>query len=230
MSKKLDILYEDHHLLIVNKPAGILVQKDKEGNEETLEDYAKAYIKRTEKKEGNVYLGIPHRIDRPTSGTVILCKSSKSLVRINQMFQDKKIKKTYWAVIPLGKLEEKGHLIHYLKRSEKQNKTFVSDTPKEEFKKSELKYTILAKSKFYQLAEVELLTGRHHQIRAQFSHIGFPIRGDNKYGAKRSNEDLSIDLHSRKVVFSHPVSKEPITCIAQTKSDTIWKELCKGLS
>lgn len=227
MGKKLEILYEDNHLLIVNKPSGLLVQKDKEGNEDTLEDFAKAYIKRNEKKEGNVFLGIPHRIDRPTSGTVILCKSSKSLVRINQMFQDKKIKKTYWAVIPLGKIEEKGHLIHYLKRSEKQNKTFVSDTQKEDFKKSELKYVVKGKSNFYQLVEIELLTGRHHQIRAQFSHLGFPVRGDNKYGAKRANDDLSIDLHSRKVTFPHPVTNETITCIAPTKQNTIWKSLVK---
>lgn len=223
------ILFEDNHLLILNKPAGMLVQKDKEGNEETLEDLAKKYIKLKENKEGNVYLGIPHRIDRPTSGIVIFCKSSKALVRVNQMFQDKKIKKTYWAVIPIGKLIEKGHWTHYLKRSEKQNKSFVSEKPNEEYKKAELRYKIISKSERYQMVEVELLTGRHHQIRAQFSHMGFPLKGDVKYGAKRNNEDNSIDLHSRYVVFLHPVTKEDIRLTAPIRQDSLWKFFEKNL-
>jgi 23S rRNA pseudouridine1911/1915/1917 synthase len=221
----LDILFEDNHLIIVNKPAGMLVQWDKDRKVIPLEELAKVYlrIKKGKEPDGAVYIGLPHRIDRPTSGIVILCKTSKSLERMCELFANKKIHKTYWAIIEKGDLPKEGHWVHYLRKHESHNKSSVSNVDKPLHKRAELKYKIIAELDNYMLAEVDLMTGRHHQIRAQFSHHGFPIKGDVKYGFKRINEDGYFDLHSKFVTFIHPVSKEEIRIEAPGRKDKIWK-------
>ena len=222
------IIFEDNHLMIVNKPSGVLVQADA-SNQESIESLAKDFIKIRDQKPGSVYLGIPHRIDRPTSGLVILCKTSKSLIRVNDMFQKKEIYKTYWAIIEKGNLADKGHWKHYLKRSEKNNKSFVKEHAFQDYKLAELKYEILSKGTNYQLVSIQLLTGRHHQIRAQFSHMGFPLKGDNKYGFKRSNIDQSIDLHAYQIEMTHPITKEKLLFKAPIREDQLWLALAKNL-
>lgn len=218
-----EVLFEDNHLLIVNKPAGMLVQWDKERKIKPLEELAKDYIREKKNKEGNVFIGLPHRIDRPTSGIVILCKTSKSLERMCDIFSEKKIRKTYWAIIEKGDLPEEGHWVHYLKKYENHNRSYVSETEKEGWKRAELKYRIVAKLERYMMVEVELMTGRHHQIRAQFSHHGFPIKGDVKYGFKRFNEDGYFDLHAKKILFTHPVTKEEICIEAEIRKEKLWR-------
>lgn len=225
----LDVLYEDNHFLIVNKPAGVLVQKDKAGSEDNLEEMAKAYLKQKYNKEGNVYLGIPHRIDRPTSGVIIFCKTSKALERINEMFQRREISKTYWAIVKGCPERQHANLVHYLKRNEKQNKTYVYENETTGAQRAELNYSVLSTSNNYALLEVDIITGRHHQIRAQLSHIGFPIKGDLKYGFDRSNRDGSISLHAREVSFIHPVTKEKIVAKASVKNDTLWNALIDAI-
>lgn len=219
----LDILFEDNHLLIVNKPAGMLVQWDKERITKPLEQLAKDYIKIQKQKEGNVFVGLPHRIDRPTSGIVILCKTSKSLERMCDLFSEKKIHKTYWAIVPKGDLSEEGHWVQYLRKYENHNKSYVSDVEKDGWKRAELKYKIIHQLEHYMMVEVDLMTGRHHQIRAQFSNHGFPVRGDVKYGYKRVNEDGYFDLHSKYVRFIHPVSQEEISLDAPVRKDKLWQ-------
>ncbi len=220
--KPLQILFEDNHLIIVNKHSGDIVQSDKTGDK-PLVDKVKDYIKEKYKKAGEVFLGIPHRIDRPTTGIVIFCRNSRSLERINQMFKEKAIKKTYWAIVKNKPLFDSGKLVHFMKRNEQQNKSYASELEKPGAQRAELDYKIIAFSDRYFLLEIDLQTGRHHQIRAQLSKIGSPIKGDLKYGYERSNEDGSISLHARKVEFIHPSKKEPMFVVASVPEDKLWK-------
>jgi len=220
--KSNDILFEDNHLLLINKKPGILTQGDKTGDK-SLIDLAKYYIKKKYNKPGNVFVGLPHRIDRPTSGIVILSKTSKSLSRISKLFKEKKIEKKYWAIVK-NKIENReGKLIHFLKKNQKKNKSFVQKEKKDDHLKAELEYKLIKKMENYFLYEIKLITGRHHQIRAQLSYIGSPIKGDIKYGFKRTNKDGSISLHSREINFIHPVKKNKIQIIAPTPDDDLWK-------
>jgi 23S rRNA pseudouridine1911/1915/1917 synthase len=220
--KPLNILFEDNHLVIVNKYSGDIVQSDKTGDK-PLVDKVKDYIKEKYNKPGDVFLGVPHRIDRPTTGIVIFCRNSRSLERINQMFKDKAIKKTYWAIVKSKPPADSGKLLHYMKRNEQQNKSYASDEMKPGSQAAELDYKILASSDRFFLLEIDLHTGRHHQIRAQLSKIGCPIKGDLKYGYDRSNEDASISLHARKVSFLHPSKKELVEIVAPVPEDKLWK-------
>ena len=220
--KPLQILFEDNHLIIVNKHSGDIVQSDKTGDK-PLVDKVKDYIKEKYQKAGEAFLGIPHRIDRPTTGIVIFCRNSRSLERINQMFKEKAIKKTYWAIVKNKPPFDSGKLVHFMKRNEQQNKSYASELEKPGAQRAELDYKIIARSDRYFLLEIDLQTGRHHQIRAQLSKIGSPIKGDLKYGYERSNEDGSISLHARKVEFIHPSKKEPMFVIASVPEDKLWK-------
>jgi len=221
-NKPLNILFEDNHLILVNKHSGDIVQADKTGDK-PLVDKVKEYIKEKYQKPGDVFLGIPHRIDRPTTGIVIFCRNSRSLERINQMFKDKSIKKTYWAIVKNQPPANEGKLVHYMKRNEQQNKSYASDEEKPGSQRAELDYKIIAQSDRYFLLEIDLQTGRHHQIRAQLSKIGSPIKGDLKYGYDRSNEDASISLHARKVELLHPSKKEMMSVVAPVPEDKLWK-------
>ena len=217
----IEVIYEDNHIIAVNKPAGLLVQGDKT-KDQSLIDLTKLFLKKKYNKPGNVFVGLPHRIDRPTSGAVLLSKTSKSLSRLNNLFKEKKIKKKYWVIVK-KKLEKKsGSLIHYLKKNQKKNKSFVSNEKKEGFLKSELEYYFLKKLKNYFLYEIKLITGKHHQIRAQLSHLGSPIKGDIKYGSRRTNKDGSISLHAKEIKFIHPIKKEEITITAPLPKNEIW--------
>lgn len=217
------IIYEDNHLMVVNKLSGELVQPDPEGNT-ALEDQIKAMIKERDKKEGNVFLGVVHRIDRPVSGAVLFAKTGKALVRLNEMIKNREITKIYWAITENQPHPEQGSLTHHLERDPKTNKSRVYPKPTAHTKEARLNYNLLASSTNYHLLEVELLTGRHHQIRAQLSKIGCPIKGDLKYGAARSNKDGGICLHSRSIEFIHPVRKEPVKVIAPVpKEDNLWQ-------
>ena len=220
--RPLNILFEDNHLIIVNKYSGDIVQSDKTGDK-PLVDKVKEYIKEKYNKPGDVFLGIPHRIDRPTTGIVIFCRNSRSLERINQMFKDKAISKTYWAIVKDKPPAESAKLVHYMKRNEQQNKSYASDQKTTGSQHAELDYRILASSDRYFLLEIDLHTGRHHQIRAQLSKIGCPIKGDLKYGYDRSNEDASISLHARKVSFIHPSKKTMMEIVAPVPDDKLWK-------
>ena len=207
------ILYEDNHLLIVNKRAGEIVQGDKTGDEPLLE-LVRQYIKVSANKPGNVFCGLVHRIDRPVSGAVIFAKTSKALARMNALVKNRAMKKTYWAIVEQAPEEPEGTLVHYLRKNERTNTSEVSKVEREGWQRAELFYRLLASGDRYHLLEVDLHTGRHHQIRAQLSAIGCPIKGDLKYGAKRSNEDGSISLHARRVCFEHPVRHEMIEVVA----------------
>jgi len=217
----LEILHEDNHLLIVNKPAGILSQGDITGDESIL-DIGKKYIKDKYNKPGNVYLGLPHRIDRPTSGVIVMAKTSKALNRLNKIFTTRDIKKTYWAVVDKAPDPVKGTLKHYMLKDHEKNKSKAYDSPHKKAKEATLGYKLIGASKTYYLLEIELHTGRHHQIRAQLAKMGMHIKGDLKYGAKRSNEDGGIHLHSRQIEFLHPVTKEKIVAFAQPPHDPVW--------
>ncbi|MFV0554700.1 MAG: RluA family pseudouridine synthase [Mangrovibacterium sp.] len=216
------VIYEDNHLIAVNKDCGEIVQGDKTGDV-CLIDEVKAYIKQKYNKPGDVYLGSPHRLDRPTSGVVLFARTSKALTRLNEMFQSKDdIKKTYWAVVDTLPENMSDHLEHYLWKDEARNRSFVGKNRKNS-KLCALNYTHRASLDHYHMLEVELETGRHHQIRAQLSHIGCHIKGDLKYGAERSNENGGIHLHARKLEFLHPVRKEMIKIVADPpKKDPIW--------
>jgi len=216
------ILFEDNHLLVINKKSGELVQPDKSGNT-SLEDSIKEFLKLKYKKTGNVFLGIAHRIDRPVSGLVLMAKTGKALSRINQMIQDHEIRKYYWAITTNLPEANEGKLIHYIKRNEQKNisKAFIKEV--EGSKKAELTYKVIAKSDRYHLIEIELITGRHHQIRAQLCSIGCSIKGDLKYGSPRSNPDGSISLHSRKIELIHPVTKEFLAITAPVPDEKLWK-------
>ncbi len=217
-------LYEDNHLLVVSKPAGLLTQPDS-SEDPALEEMLKSYIKRRDEKPGNVYLGVVHRIDRPVSGVVIFAKTSKALVRLNQMVKDRNIKKIYWAIVANPKVEvaASAELKHHIERSSKKNRSFAYDRPTPTSKEGILNYRTLARGDKYRLLEVDLQTGRHHQIRCQLSRVGLPIKGDLKYGAVRENSDTSISLHARSVTFAHPVTKEKLTITAPTPAiDRTW--------
>lgn len=221
------IIYEDNHLMVVNKKCGQLVQGDKTGDESLLEAI-KNFIKKRDQKPGNVFLGLVHRIDRPTSGLVIYAKTSKALSRLTQMVKNREIKKTYWAIVPKEMIPQSQRLVHYLKKNEKTNKAIVFPKPTEGAKESILTYKIIKVLDNYQLLEIDLETGRHHQIRAQLSKTGVPIKGDLKYGSPRSNQDGGISLHARKLDFVHPVTKENIEIIAPVpKNDKVW-EACEN--
>lgn len=217
-TRPLEVLFEDNHLIVVNKKSGDIVQGDKTGDA-PLSDYVKAYIKKKYDKPGDVFLGTVHRLDRPTSGIVIFARTSKALSRMNKLFADKKVQKTYWAVTEKEPQPSTGKLIHHLKKNEKQNKSYVTQN---DGKMAELDYQCLAKSDNFFLVEVKPKTGRHHQIRVQLSQAGAIIKGDVKYGARRSNKDGSIHLLARKVEFEHPVKKEPVCIVAPPPKDPIW--------
>ena len=224
----MQVIYEDNHLIAVNKACGEIVQGDKTGDE-TLIDKVKAYIKDKYKKPGDVFLGSPHRLDRPTSGGVLFARTSKALTRLSEMFQDKEaIKKTYWAVVDVLPEEMEGTLEHYLWKDEAKNKSHASPTPKPKkgARFSSLSYRHRASLNRFHLLEIDLHTGRHHQIRVQLAKIDCHIKGDLKYGAARSNQNGGIHLHARKLEFIHPVSKLPLKIVAQPpKGDPIWNEL-----
>lgn len=217
-----DILYEDNHIMVVNKRCGDLVQPDRD-SDDALETEIKAMIKVRDHKPGDVFLGVVHRIDRPVSGAVLFAKTSKALTRLNEMIRCGEIHKHYWAITEAVPNPEEGSLTHYIVRDGRTNRSRAYDKPKADGKKAQLNYKMLGCSTRYTLVEVELLTGRHHQIRAQLSKIGCPIKGDLKYGAKRSNPDGGISLHSRKVEFLHPVRKEQISITAPAPKDNLWE-------
>lgn len=218
------VLYEDNHIIIVNKTCSEIVQGDKTGDK-PLSEIVKDWLKEKYNKPGNVFCGVTHRLDRPVSGIVVFAKTSKALSRLNEMFRDKEIKKTYWAIVKNRPKQESAELSHYLKKNEKQNKSYAYATEKLGTKHAILSYKLIATSDNYNLLEIDLKTGRHHQIRCQLSTIGCPIKGDLKYGADRSNADGGISLHSRRVSFIHPVSKELIEVEAPVPNDVLWKTL-----
>lgn len=220
--KELAILYEDNHLIAINKQASDIVQGDKTGDE-TLPDRIKVYLKETYQKPGNVFCGVIHRLDRPTSGVVLFARTSKGLERMNKQFREKEPSKTYWVITECKPKEDRGTLLHFLKKNEKQNKSYVYTQPSQGAKEAVLHYTLLASSDHYHLLEVELETGRHHQIRTQLAAIGCVVKGDVKYGAKRPNKDGSIGLHARKLTFNHPVTSENIVIVAPVPDDALWK-------
>ena len=220
----LQILHEDNHIIVVNKRVGDIVQGDKTGDK-PLSEVVKEYIKEKYNKPGDVFLGVVHRLDRPTTGIVVFARTSKALERLNAMFSNRETKKTYWAVVKNKPPKTSDNLIHFLKRNEKNNtsKAHLKEVP--ESKKASLDYTIFKELNNYFALEINLHTGRHHQIRAQLQAIGCPIKGDLKYGFDRSNPDGGIHLHARKLIFTHPVSKENIEIVAQTPNDVIWNAL-----
>lgn len=222
------VVYEDNHIIIVNKTASEIVQGDKTGDV-PLSETVKQYLKEKYHKPGNVFIGVTHRLDRPVSGLVVFAKTSKALSRLNEMFKNSEVKKTYWAIVKQTPAETEGELVNYLVRNEKQNKSYAYDTEKPGSKKAILHYRLIARSDNYSLLEVDLKTGRHHQIRCQLAKMGCPIRGDLKYGFPRSNPDGSICLHARRVRFVHPVSKELIDVVAPVPSDNLWRSLTSSL-
>jgi 23S rRNA pseudouridine1911/1915/1917 synthase len=215
------ILYEDNHIIVVNKRAGDIVQGDKTGDK-PLSEVVKEYIAEKYNKPGNVYLGVVHRLDRPTTGLVIFAKTSKVLPRLNALFVSKDITKTYWAIVKSRPKKEEETLVNWLKKNPKNNKSYAYQNEINDSKKAILHYKMLKKLNNYFLLEVTLETGRHHQIRSQLSNIGCPIKGDLKYGFDRSNDDASIHLHARHIAFVHPVKKEPIEITAPLPKDVIW--------
>lgn len=221
------VLYEDNHIIIVNKSTSEIVQGDKTGDK-PLSEIVKEWIKEKYNKPGNVFCGVTHRLDRPVSGIVVFAKTSKALPRLNEMFKNKEMKKTYWAIVKNEPKEPVGTLKHYLVKNEKQNKSYAYDSEKPNSKLAILHYKLIAKSDKYNLLEIELETGRHHQIRSQLAKIGCPIKGDLKYGAERSNPDGGISLHARKISFIHPVSQKEIEVTAPLPEDSLWKALEKA--
>jgi 23S rRNA pseudouridine1911/1915/1917 synthase len=218
----MDVVYEDNHIIIVNKAPGEIVQGDKTGDT-PLSDIVKAWIKEHHNKPGNVFLGVVHRLDRPVGGLVVFAKTSKALTRMNDMFRKGDVHKTYWAITRNCPEPEEGLLTHYITTVERNNKSYASLTPGKDAKESRLKYRVLAHSDRYHLVEINLLTGRKHQIRVQLSAIGCPIRGDLKYGDKRSNPDGSISLLSHEIDFVHPVSGNHINVKAPLPDDVLWQ-------
>lgn len=228
-TKSIEVLYEDNHLIAVNKPCGLLVQGDKTGDE-TLADLVKAYIKKTKNKPGDVYLGIVHRLDRPVSGVVLFAKTSKALVRLNKMFAERETKKVYWAVVTKRPEQEKGKLVHWLRKNQEKNRSKAFNNEAKYSKYAELNYKMLRASDRYTLLEVYPKTGRHHQIRVQLSKMGCSIKGDLKYGAPRNNQDASIHLHASRLELMHPVKKEPISITARVPKENLWREFEKMIS
>lgn len=218
------VVYEDNHIIIVNKSSSEIVQGDKTGDT-PLSDIVKQYLKEKYNKQGNVFVGVTHRLDRPVSGLVVFAKTSKALSRLNEMFKNSEIKKTYWTIVKNCPAKEEEELTNYLVRNEKQNKSYAYDKEVKNSKKAILHYKLISHSENYYLLEVDLKTGRHHQIRCQLAKMGCPIKGDLKYGSPRSNSDGSICLHARKISFIHPVSKKVIEVEAPVPDDTLWKAL-----
>ena len=227
----MQVVYEDNHIIIVNKQSGEIVQGDKTGDR-PLSDVVKDYIKEKYQKPGAVFLGVVHRLDRPVSGLVMFARTSKALARLNRMFAEGEVHKTYWAIVEnLPTKEGPGEdlLTHWLTRNEQQNKSYAHDHEVPGSKKAVLRYRTLAVGERYTLLEVQLMTGRHHQIRCQLAAIGCPIRGDLKYGARRSNPDGSISLLSHRIAFTHPVTKEEISLESPLPEDNLWKTLKKSV-
>lgn len=225
----LEVLFEDNHVLVVNKKASDISQGDKTGDT-PLPEKIQAYWKEKYNKPGNVYCGVVHRLDRPTSGALIFTRTSKALERLSKQFREKEVNKTYWAIVETKPEKPEGTLIHYLKKNEKQNKSFAHQKEIDGSKKAILHYKLVSSSDKYHLLSIQLETGRHHQIRCQLSTIGCIIKGDLKYGAKRSNPDKSISLHARKVSFDHPVTKERINILAPVPEDSLWKYFEKSVT
>lgn len=223
------VLYEDNHIIAVNKTCNEIVQGDKTGDI-PLSEIVKAYIKDKYNKPGEVFLGVTHRLDRPTSGVVLFARTSKALTRLNEMFKShEKIKKTYWAIVQNAPKQPQAKLENWLVRNEKQNKSYVAKPGTKDAKLAVLTYSTIATSDNYTLLEIQLETGRHHQIRCQLAAIGCPIKGDLKYGAKRSNPDGGISLHARKIAFIHPVSKQEICITAPVPNDKLWRAITHDL-
>ncbi|MBP3566387.1 MAG: RluA family pseudouridine synthase [Paraprevotella sp.] len=220
------VVYEDNHIIVVNKSSSEIVQGDKTGDKPLVET-VKEYIKQKYHKPGNVFLGVVHRLDRPVSGLVVFARTGKALARLNEMFRTKDVHKTYWAIVGNRPLLMEGELSHWLVRNEKQNKSYAYDQEKPNSKKAILTYKQIAQSERYFLLEVDLKTGRHHQIRCQLSKMGCPIKGDLKYGAPRSNPDGSICLHARKIQFIHPVSKKEISLEAPLPQGNLWSSFTR---
>jgi 23S rRNA pseudouridine1911/1915/1917 synthase len=218
----LQVLHEDNHVIVVNKRPSDIVQGDKTGDV-TMPDQIKEFLRVKYNKPGNIFCGVVHRLDRPTSGAVVFAKTSKALTRLNEQFREKDTQKVYWAVVEKAPQSNTGHLENFLLKNEKQNKAYLHQKEVSGSKKAILDYRVLAQSDKYTLVEVTLHTGRHHQIRAQMAHIGCIIKGDLKYGAKRSNADGSIHLHARYLSFIHPTTKETIQITAPVPDDSLWK-------
>tara|TARA_B100000902_G_C27300475_1_gene912476 strand:+ start:247 stop:921 length:675 start_codon:yes stop_codon:yes gene_type:complete len=223
----LEIIYEDNHLIAINKRPGDLVQGDKTGDN-TLTDQVKDYIKKKYNKPRGVFLGLIHRLDRPTSGLILFAKTSKALRRINKQFKDRKTQKKYWAIIDKSFDSNSGTLTHWLKRNPKMNKSFANNEEVNDSKKAILHYKKIIKLRKYCVLEIYLETGRHHQIRSQLSFIGFPVKGDLKYNAKRRNPDASIDLHARSLTINHPTTKKKITFLASPPTKPQWNFFLSG--
>ena len=224
----MEVIYEDNHIIAVNKTCREIVQGDKTGDT-PLSDLLKDWLKKKYNKPGNVFVGVTHRLDRPVSGVVIFAKTSKALTRLNEMFRTGAVKKTYWAIVKNRPPKEEDELVNWLVRNEKQNKSYAYDTERPNAKKAVLHYRLLAHSDKYYLLEIDLKTGRHHQIRCQLAKMGCPIKGDLKYGFDRSNPDGGISLHAHSTSFIHPVSKEVIEIIAPVPSDNLWKAITEGV-
>lgn len=220
--KDISVIYEDNHLIVINKKPSQIVQGDKTGDE-TLPDMIKSYLKEKYNKPGNVFCGVVHRLDRPTSGIVVFAKTSKALSRLSEQFKSRETEKTYWAVVEDAPPKDEETLESYLLKNEKQNKSYIVAADKTGAKKASLHYKMVKSSARYHLLEVELFTGRHHQIRCQLAGIGCPVKGDLKYGARRSNKDGSIHLHARKLVLTHPTTKERLLFVAPVPDDNLWK-------
>ncbi len=224
----MEVVYEDNHIIIVNKQSGEIVQGDKTGDR-PLSETVKEYIKVKYHKPGNVFLGVVHRLDRPVSGLVVFAKTSKALARLNEMFRKGDVHKTYWAIVKNTPTQSEAELNNWIVRNEKQNKSYAYDHEVKNSKNARLRYSVLARTDRYTLLEVHLMTGRHHQIRCQLSHMGCPIKGDLKYGFPRSNPDGSISLMAKRIEFVHPVSKDTIQIEAPTPSDALWKALAESI-
>lgn len=218
----MEVIYEDNHIIAVNKTCREIVQGDKTGDE-PLSEMLKAWLKKKYDKPGNVFVGVTHRLDRPVSGVIIFAKTGKVLTRLNELFRTGGVKKTYWAIVRNRPPKEEDELTNWLVRNEKQNKSYAYDTERPNAKKAILHYRLIARSDNYYLLEIDLKTGRHHQIRCQLARMGCPIRGDLKYGAERSNPDGGISLHARSASFIHPVSKLPIHIVAPVPNDSLWR-------
>jgi len=218
---QLQVLYEDNHLIALNKGTSDLVQGDKTGDL-SLDKRLKIFLKQKYNKPGNVFVGVIHRLDRPVSGVVLFAKTSKGLSRMNKLFQQKDLQKTYWAIVKNKPPQPEDRLMHYLVRNEKKNKSFAYSKPQKNSKHAELSYRVVGSSDRYHLLSIDLHTGRHHQIRAQLAAIGSPIKGDLKYGYPRSNPDGGISLHAREISFEHPVKLEPIRIVADPPPDKLW--------
>ena len=223
------VVYEDNHVIIVHKESGEIVQGDKTGDK-PLSETVKDYIRDKFHKPGNVFLGVVHRLDRPVAGLVVFARTSKALSRLNEMFRKGEVHKTYWAITKNAPAEPEGTLVNWIVRNEKQNKSYVYDKEVSNAKRAELKYRVIAHTENYHLIEVNLLTGRHHQIRCQLAHMGCVIKGDLKYGAPRSNPDGSISLLSHEITFIHPVSKMEIKAESLIPDDRLWRDIAEAVA